>query len=101
MAPPGLGARSTMATRLPKYAACAAPFSPAGPVPITTMSKFSTTITQSARRTDPAGNGSLSVLIVSRTVRGMRIVELWRYPVKSLLGERLDHASVTSEGLEG
>jgi len=26
---------------------------------------------------------------------------LWRYPVKSLLGERLDHAAVTSEGLEG
>jgi uncharacterized protein len=31
----------------------------------------------------------------------MRVVELWRYPVKSLVGERLDHAVVTSEGLEG
>jgi uncharacterized protein YcbX len=31
----------------------------------------------------------------------MRVVELWRYPVKSLLGERLDHATVTTEGVEG
>jgi uncharacterized protein YcbX len=31
----------------------------------------------------------------------VRVVELWRYPVKSLLGERLDHATVTTEGLEG
>src|SRR6476661_4755232 len=41
MAPPGLGARSMMQTFLPKYAACAAPFSPAGPAPITTRSKCS------------------------------------------------------------
>lgn len=31
----------------------------------------------------------------------MRVVELWRYPVKSLLGERLDHASLTPEGIDG
>jgi uncharacterized protein len=31
----------------------------------------------------------------------MRVVELWRYPVKSLLGERLDHAALTAEGIEG
>ena len=41
-APPGSGSRSTSATLLPKYAACAAPFSPAGPEPITTRSKRST-----------------------------------------------------------
>ena len=37
-APPSSGSRSMSATRLPKYAACAAPFSPAGPEPITTKS---------------------------------------------------------------
>src|SRR5687767_7035898 len=37
-APPGLGARSTTTTLFPKYAACAAPFSPPGPQPITTRS---------------------------------------------------------------
>jgi uncharacterized protein YcbX len=31
----------------------------------------------------------------------MRVVELWRYPVKSLQGERLEAAAVTPEGLEG
>jgi uncharacterized protein len=31
----------------------------------------------------------------------MRVLELWRYPVKSLLGERLDAAAVTADGLEG
>jgi uncharacterized protein YcbX len=31
----------------------------------------------------------------------MKVVELWRYPVKSLLGERLDAAEVTGAGLEG
>ena len=29
------------------------------------------------------------------------MIELWRYPVKSLLGERLDHAALTSAGIEG
>src|SRR5712691_3172554 len=40
--PPGAARRSTMATRLPKNAAWAAAFSPAGPAPITTMSKLAT-----------------------------------------------------------
>jgi uncharacterized protein YcbX len=31
----------------------------------------------------------------------MRVVELWRYPVKSLQGERLDRAAVVSAGLVG
>jgi uncharacterized protein len=31
----------------------------------------------------------------------MRVAQLWRYPVKSLLGERLDEVAVTEEGLEG
>ena len=38
-APPRSGARlSTIATFFPKYAACAAPFSPAGPLPRTSRS---------------------------------------------------------------
>ena len=32
---------------------------------------------------------------------GMQVAELWRYPVKSLLGERLDAVAVTADGLEG
>src|SRR5512144_2378097 len=36
--PPGRGLGSTTTTRLPKNAAWAAPFSPAGPAPITTRS---------------------------------------------------------------
>jgi uncharacterized protein YcbX len=31
----------------------------------------------------------------------MRLVEVWRFPVKSLQGERLEAVSVTSAGLEG
>jgi uncharacterized protein YcbX len=31
----------------------------------------------------------------------MRVAELWRYPVKSLQGERLDSAELTADGLEG
>lgn len=31
----------------------------------------------------------------------MRVLELWRYPVKSLQGEQLDSAAVTPDGLEG
>ncbi|HXY94077.1 MAG TPA: MOSC N-terminal beta barrel domain-containing protein [Acidimicrobiia bacterium] len=31
----------------------------------------------------------------------MRVVELWRYPVKSVQGERLDAAEVTVSGLRG
>jgi uncharacterized protein YcbX len=31
----------------------------------------------------------------------MRVTDLWRYPVKSLLGERVDQAAATPEGFEG
>jgi uncharacterized protein YcbX len=31
----------------------------------------------------------------------MKVLELWRYPVKSLLGERLDSVAVTADGLVG
>jgi uncharacterized protein YcbX len=31
----------------------------------------------------------------------MRVAELWRYPVKSLQGERLDAVALTADGLEG
>jgi len=31
----------------------------------------------------------------------MRVLEIWRYPVKSLQGERLDSALVGVEGIEG
>lgn len=31
----------------------------------------------------------------------MQVLELWRYPVKSLQGEQLDSVEITAEGLEG
>jgi uncharacterized protein len=31
----------------------------------------------------------------------MRVAEIWRYPVKSMAGERLDHALVDALGIEG
>ena len=31
----------------------------------------------------------------------MRVAELWRYPVKSLQGERLDSAPLSAGGVEG
>ncbi len=31
----------------------------------------------------------------------MRVLELWRYPVKSLQGEQVDSVAVTGDGLEG
>lgn len=31
----------------------------------------------------------------------MRVLEIWRYPVKSLQGERLEHAEIGSQGVEG
>ena len=31
----------------------------------------------------------------------MRVAELWRYPVKSLQGERLDSVELTADGLDG
>src|SRR3954471_19182513 len=35
------------------------------------------------------------------SVAAMRVLELWRYPVKSLQGEQLDSVAVTADGLEG
>jgi hypothetical protein len=32
---------------------------------------------------------------------GVRVLEIWRFPVKSLLGERLEQAEVGAEGLDG
>jgi uncharacterized protein YcbX len=34
-------------------------------------------------------------------VTGVRVLELWRYPVKSLQGERLDAAEIGPEGIAG
>ena len=31
----------------------------------------------------------------------MRVLELWRYPIKSVGGERLDTATVTTLGIDG
>lgn len=31
----------------------------------------------------------------------MQVAEIWRYPVKSMAGERLDRASVTANGIDG
>jgi len=31
----------------------------------------------------------------------MRVAEIWRYPLKSMAGERLDHARIGSLGIEG
>jgi uncharacterized protein len=31
----------------------------------------------------------------------MRVAELWRYPVKSMLGERVDRARLTTDGVDG
>ena len=38
---------------------------------------------------------------VGASVGEVRVVELWRYPVKSLQGEQLDSVSVSRDGLEG
>jgi uncharacterized protein YcbX len=38
----------------------------------------------------------------TRVASGLvQVLELWRYPVKSLLGERLDQARLTPDGIEG
>jgi uncharacterized protein len=34
-------------------------------------------------------------------MKGMRVAELWRYPVKSLGGERLERAEVSANGIAG
>src|ERR1700759_5533223 len=53
LAPPSAGAFSTSATFLPKYAAWAAPFSPAGAEPMTTRSNVSTALMGSPARDLP------------------------------------------------
>src|SRR6266849_357082 len=56
--PPTASARSITATRLPKYAACAPAFSPAGPHPITIKSKESAEATNtSVKRSGPVARG--------------------------------------------
>ena len=39
--------------------------------------------------------------LTSDVVPGMRLTELWRYPVKSMRGERLESARVGVDGVEG
>ena len=39
--------------------------------------------------------------VVACLALAMRVLQLWRYPVKSLQGERLDRASITPTGIEG
>src|SRR6267142_4900279 len=62
--PPMCSARSMTATRLPKYAACAPPFSPAGPQPITIKSKVSLEVTNSSAESTGPGQLSISPRIV-------------------------------------
>src|SRR3989337_1356034 len=66
--PPGSALRSTMATRLPKYAAWAPAFSPAGPAPITTRSNGSdVTVAQDT---------TLTVVAPGDALRGVGVIEL-------------------------
>ena len=37
----------------------------------------------------------------SSAAASLRIAQLWRYPVKSLLGERLPTAHLVDDGIEG
>src|SRR5229473_5779893 len=75
--PPMCSARSMTATRLPKYAAWAPPFSPAGPQPITMRSNVSLEVTNSS-----AEFSHLDQLTTSRRIVGE--VEGWR---RSFLAE--------------
>jgi uncharacterized protein YcbX len=45
--------------------------------------------------------GELVARLVAGVTSGLRVGELWRYPVKSLLGERLARAEVGPEGIDG
>src|SRR5271163_1167306 len=62
--PPINSARSIIATRLPKYAACAPAFSPAGPQPITIKSKSSLELTNPSVKQAPKQPQGLAVFIV-------------------------------------
>ena len=48
--------------------------------------------------TDRAG---CTLSMPERMVPSVRVVELWRYPVKSLQGERIDSVAINRNGLEG
>lgn len=43
----------------------------------------------------------VGLILADVTVDGVKVAELWRYPVKSLQGEQLDSVSVNRDGLEG
>jgi MOSC domain-containing protein len=45
--------------------------------------------------------GHLDVGLDAGMSDGLRVLELWRYPVKSLLGQRLEHAEVGPQGIPG
>src|SRR5712692_7386807 len=76
--PPMCSARSMTATRLPKYAAWAPPFSPAGPQPTTMRSKESHEVT----------NSSAEISNLDRLSAARRIVgEMERWAQKFLVGE--------------
>src|SRR5277367_2886688 len=62
--PPINSARSIIATRLPKYAACAPAFSPAGPQPITIKSKSSLEATNPSVKPAPKHPRRRAVLTV-------------------------------------
>jgi uncharacterized protein YcbX len=40
-------------------------------------------------------------LIQFKKERGMYVVEIWRYPVKSMAGEQLQTARLTASGIDG
>ena len=44
-------------------------------------------------------SGAFNASLIAST--GVQIVELWRYPVKSLQGERLDSVALTADGPQG
>src|SRR6059058_4173990 len=75
-APPRCGAAfSIIAVRLPKYAACAAPFSPAGPLPITIKSYI-------AMSTNVAHRGHLWGTALGDTHADTHRGHLWGTPTR-------------------
>src|SRR5947199_8903367 len=58
--PPGRRCRSTTATRLPQYAACAAAVSPAGPAPSTTRSQWADSMPRTRYRLQDGGSVHLA-----------------------------------------
>jgi uncharacterized protein YcbX len=45
--------------------------------------------------------GHLDVRVDAGMTSPLEVLEIWRYPVKSLLGERLEHAELGAEGVAG